>query len=73
MRFNRRSIYLTKSEQQGGKMLCFIPQRIKYFVRFLPAAQEGLCNVAPGKTLFVSVNTTQTPEPPADCVNTAII
>lgn len=52
MRLNRRSIYLTKSEQQGGKLPCCIPERTKCFVRLRPAAQEGLCNVAPGKIWF---------------------
>lgn len=53
MRLNRRCIYLTKSEQQGGKLLCYFPERTKYLVRLLPAAQEELCNVAPEKNLFL--------------------
>lgn len=53
MRLNRGSINLTKSEQQGGKLLCCTPERTKCFVRLFPATQERLCNVAPGKTLFL--------------------
>lgn len=73
MRLNRRSIHLTKSEHQGRK-LPGIPERTKLFVRLLPAAQERLRNVAPGKPSFLlSISHRQTPEPSADCVNTAII